>query len=59
MGWAGGSTGVRCTLEVKPWGGTYTRRAIEDLLEQCILGAVGKVSLPTLVRIAGHGSERF
>lgn len=44
--------------EVKPWGRRYTRKAIEELLEQYILGAVGRVPLPTHVRTLGCGSER-
>lgn len=44
--------------EVKPWGRRYTRKAIEELLEQYILGAVGRVPLLTSVRTLGCGSER-
>lgn len=43
---------------VKPWGRGYTGKAMEELLEQYILGAVGRVPLPPHVRTLGCGSER-
>lgn len=44
--------------EVKPWGRRHTGKAIEELLEQYILEAVGRVPLPPHVRTLGFGSGR-